>query len=421
MRHLLFLIIVFWVTLTGGFSPPAFAQEQPGEIRVFIDGLPVLFDVQPVIQNNRTLVPFRAVAEALNVNVAWDGLTQTVNASDGKTTVQLQIGNSAAYRNEKPITLDAPPFILGERTLIPLRFFSEAFGCSVAWDAAASNVKITSPPKAMTVVGFYALGDSQTSSWTNLFGKAYPDMGTGNTDIVSELALGWYGMDEKGNLLTRSETGWQRPDGWQDILKAADKYHLKTQMVIQMTDGNGSLTNLLTNEAAMSKAIDSILKEAGQYQGINLDFEGLGWKDEGERLISVRDGFTRFVRLLSGQSKKAGLELTLTLHAPNSAYKGYDYQALGEAADRIIIMAYDYGSEPEPVSLVNQAVEMAKAAVPPEKLLLGISTPSETPESVLTKVGIAKRYNLNGVAIWRLGLVPDETWNKLRSTVRARS
>jgi len=80
-------------------------------------------------------------------------------------------------------------------------------------------------------------------------------------------------------------------------------------------------------------------------------------------------------------------------------------------------MAYDYGSKPEPVSLVRQAVEMAKANVPPEKLVLGISAPTETPESILTKVGIAKRYGLEGIAIWRLGLVTGEMWDALRATV----
>jgi hypothetical protein len=80
-------------------------------------------------------------------------------------------------------------------------------------------------------------------------------------------------------------------------------------------------------------------------------------------------------------------------------------------------MAYDYGSTPEPVSLVTQAVEMAKALVPPEKLVLGISAASETPESILTKLGIAKRYRLDGIAIWRLGLVTGEIWDALRSTV----
>lgn len=118
--------------------------------------------------------------------------------------------------------------------------------------------------------------------------------------------------------------------------------------------------------------------------------------------------------------KAANLTLTLTLHAPNSAYKGYDYKALGELADQIIIMAYDYGSKPEPVSLVTQAVEMARASVLPEKLVLGVSVPTETAESILIKVGIAKRYGLEGIAIWRLGLVTGEMWDALRSTVMPR-
>ncbi|CEP68348.1 Glycoside hydrolase, superfamily [Moorella glycerini] len=80
-------------------------------------------------------------------------------------------------------------------------------------------------------------------------------------------------------------------------------------------------------------------------------------------------------------------------------------------------MAYDYGSTPEPVSLVEQAVETARASVPPEKLILGISAPTKMAESIITKVGIAKRYNLDGIAIWRLGLVTGEIWGALRVTV----
>ncbi len=420
MKKSLLLIITFTVILTGFLSPPAKAQEQPGVIPVFIDGLPVVFDVQPVIANGRTLVPFRAVAEALNVNVTWDGADQTILASDGKISVRLQIGDVTASRNEIPVTLEAPPVILDGRTLIPLRFFSEAFNCQVVWDEAKRSVKITSPLKLMTVTGFYALGDKETSSWTNLFGKAYPAEGSGNTDVVSVLALGWYSLDKKGNLLNNSDSGWRRPDGWEEILKAAGKYNLKTEMVVQLTDGDGTLTNLLTNQAVMDQAIRGISKESLLYKGVNLDFEGLGWRDQGEKLTSVRSDFAKFVRLLSGELKKNGRSLTLTLHAPNSAYKGYDYQVLGGLADRIIIMAYDYGSRPEPLDLVIEAVEMARTAVPAEKLVLGVSTPSETADSILSKVGVAKRYNLQGIAIWRLGLVSNEMWTALRSSVQPR-
>ncbi len=80
-------------------------------------------------------------------------------------------------------------------------------------------------------------------------------------------------------------------------------------------------------------------------------------------------------------------------------------------------LAYDYGVKPEPVSQVTQAVEMALTAVPAHKLILGISAPSETDASIAAKVGIAKRYNLNGIALWRLGVISDGMWQNLRSGI----
>lgn len=99
MRRFLLITLTLLIALTGVFSPPALAREPERDISVLIDGLPVIFDVKPVIQNGRTLVPFRALAEALNVKVTWDGTTQTVGAEDGNTLVRLQIGNNTASRN----------------------------------------------------------------------------------------------------------------------------------------------------------------------------------------------------------------------------------------------------------------------------------------------------------------------------------
>jgi spore germination protein YaaH len=317
------------------------------------------------------------------------------------------------------MTLDVAPQIVDGRTLIPLRFFSEAFNCQVGWDSTIYQVSIISPPKAMTVIGFYALGDSQTSSWTNLFGQTYPTAATGNTDILSELALGWYSIDKQGNLLDKSRTGWQRPEGWETVLNTAKQYKLQSEMVIHVTDGDGTITSLLNDPIAITRAVKAISEEARQYSGVNLDFEGLGYNDSGEQLKQVQQRFTSFVNLLDQELKTNSTGLTLTLHAPNSAYPGYDYQALGQIADRIIIMAYDYGPKPEPVNQVKQAVEMACNSVPANKLILGISAPSETAASIATKVGIAKRYNLNGVALWRLGVINDGMWQTLRDSLTA--
>lgn len=416
MKFFAIILLTFLLVTFSFFPAAAPAQGQAREISVFIDGLAVNFDVQPVIQQNRVLVPFRAVAEALNIKVSWDNTTQTVEASGGRALVQMRVGNETAFRNGSPITLDVPPVILNGRVLIPLRFFSEAFDSKVAWDPATYSVKITSAPKEMTVVGFYALGDSRTSSWTNLFSRAYPETGTGNTDVVDELALGWYTFDGDGNLLTSSRTGWQRPPGWEDVLKAAGEYHLRTEMVIHATDRSGEISSVLSSQKAAA-LIEAITAEAALYDGVNLNFEEFGLSKSSEELAAAQQLLTDFVRLLSVKLRAANKNLTLTIHPLNSAYKGYDYKALGELADRMIIMAYDYGPKPEPVSLVVQAIEMAKEIVPPQKLLLGISAYYETAESIGPKLGIAKRYELQGIALWRLGLVPREMWDVLRSNV----
>jgi len=416
-RALLFLILVSIVAFCA--APMALAQENKA-ISVFIDDLPAVFDAEPIIQNGRILVPFRAIAEALGVQVEWDGKTQTVYATDGKRDVKLQIGNKTAYCNDSPVLLDVSPIISGGRTLIPLRFFSEAYNCKVDWDGVNRKVKIISAPKEMSVIGFYALGDSRTSSWTDLFGTSYPNIAVGNTDIVDQLALGWYSLDKDGQLLTKSRTGWQRPDGWEDVLEAASKYGMATEMTVHAIDGDGALTALLNNDTAIFTAVSNIIEEAAVYEGINLDFEGLGYKDEGEQLLATQRAFNKFVQLLAERAHKAGLKLTLTLHAPNSVYKGYDYKTLSEYADRIIIMAYDYGTKPEPNDLVIQAVEQSLKYVTKEKLVLGISIPSENSDSLVSKVGIAKRYQLEGIALWRLGLLTDEMWNTLKATVKVK-
>lgn len=419
MKKITALLICFFAALVFFCPQTGQAQHTAKDISVLIDGAPVTFDVPPSVINGRTLVPFRALAEAINVNVSWNASAQTITAHNTDTNIRLQINNATAYRNDKQLTLDVPPIIINNRTLVPLRFFSEAFNCQVDFDKLNYLITITtsSPtPQHIYVSAFYALGDEQTSSWTDLFGRRYPQTADGNTDAVDELAFGWYSIDESGNLITDSSTGWQQPVGWQDVLKAAEKHQLQTAMVIHLTDGTGLLTNLLTNRDMWDDTVEQIAEEAEYYQGVNLDFEGLGLNNQGEELAAVKNNFTDFVGKLAAELKRNDIKLTLTLHAPNSAYRGYDYQALGQLADEIVIMAYDYGTKPEPENLVTDAVLTAKASVPAEKLLLGISAFNETADSLAAKIDLAKKHRLKGIALWRLGLISDEQWAVIKQS-----
>lgn len=404
------------VLIMAGAGAISLAGEAPG---ITVDGMRVASDAAPIIKEGRVLIPFRAAAEAIQVSVSWNSGSKTITASRGGVSVVMKIGSRRVTVNGNTQELDVPAVVQNGRTLVPVRFFSEAFSCSVQWDAANRVVKILSPRKKMSVVGFYALGDAKTSSWTDLFDRAYPEKGIGKTKQINRVEMGWYSMDGAGSLLTRSKTGWQRPTGWETVLEAAREYGLKADMVIHATDRDGDISVLLADPAAQEKLVEAVGAEAAAYDGVNIDFEGLGRTEQGADLLNVRNGFSAFIERLADRLKRDGKTLTVTLHPPNSSYRGYDYQALGEAADRIIVMAHDYGVKPEPEDRVAQAVLQAKQSVPDQKLWLGINVPNETAESILTKAGIAKRYNLQGISLWRLGVISDATWRNLDAAVEA--
>ena len=86
-------IIGFFITLFAltAFMPVT-SYAAAGYIRVFIDGKNLEFDVPPIIQNDRTLAPFRKIGEALGAEVKWDQDTKTVTAYKQGTTLLLRIG-----------------------------------------------------------------------------------------------------------------------------------------------------------------------------------------------------------------------------------------------------------------------------------------------------------------------------------------
>ena len=97
-----FLSIVLVLTLFMS----ALAAEPP--IRIVVGGEPLETDVNPMIVEGRTMLPVRAVFEAIGANVSWDGDTRTVTAQKGDTTVTLQIDSKRMGINGEGKTLDVP-------------------------------------------------------------------------------------------------------------------------------------------------------------------------------------------------------------------------------------------------------------------------------------------------------------------------
>lgn len=98
----------------------------------------------PVIRSNRTLLPVRAVIEAMDGTVSWNGSSRTVTMQKGSKTLYMQIGNSYAWDSAgKMYTLDSAPQIINSRTMLPIRFVVEYFNGSVDWDSSSKTVTIT--------------------------------------------------------------------------------------------------------------------------------------------------------------------------------------------------------------------------------------------------------------------------------------
>lgn len=100
-------------------------------------------DVAPVIRNGRTMLPARFVAEALGGTVGWNEAEQKVTIVKDATTLEIFIGEPFAVVNGEPVQLDSPAFIENSRTYLPIRFIAENLGATVAWDAVAQTVTIT--------------------------------------------------------------------------------------------------------------------------------------------------------------------------------------------------------------------------------------------------------------------------------------
>ena len=113
----------------------AFAQASSDKVTVTMDGQEMEFDVQPVIENGRTLVPMRAIFEALGCAVTYydNGEFPVVMASRGDNFVIVFIGQDFLITDKDEITLDVPAKIVNDRTLVPLRAVSEAFDTKVEW------------------------------------------------------------------------------------------------------------------------------------------------------------------------------------------------------------------------------------------------------------------------------------------------
>lgn len=143
-------------------------------ITITLDGKTVSTDADPIMVQNRTMVPVSAIVGALGGTSSWDQDSHTATFVKGSTTVKVTIGSKTAIVNGVSKGMDVAPKLVkvdnkgGARTMVPLRFISEGFGYDVDWDNPTRTVIIKSPSNSSSGSGSTVTEPSYTVSSTKV-------------------------------------------------------------------------------------------------------------------------------------------------------------------------------------------------------------------------------------------------------------
>ncbi len=195
--------------------------------------------------------------------------------------------------------------------------------------------------------------------------------------FLSELLVFSYGFTGEGDLLP--------PAYGEDDWMIAEAKNFGTRPILTLTpfglDGNFNnrlIHSVVNNEEFKANLIQNLLEimEEKGYQGVDIDFEYI--------LAEDRDAFTVFVQETAEAMRENGYRTSVALAPKTSSeqqgllYEGKDYRALGEAADHVLLMTYEWGytygppMAVAPLNQVRKVVEYALTQIPAEKIDLGI-------------------------------------------------
>ncbi|MDQ0195421.1 copper amine oxidase N-terminal domain-containing protein [Paenibacillus wynnii] len=111
-------------------------------VKLFVNGVESSSEVAPILTSGSTLVPFRAISEALQAEVVWNQKERSVTVTRDGVTVKLIIDKKTAYVNGQPVALQVPASIVKGSTVVPVRFVSEALKATVKWEPESQTVVI---------------------------------------------------------------------------------------------------------------------------------------------------------------------------------------------------------------------------------------------------------------------------------------
>jgi hypothetical protein len=141
------IITVLCVAFIIGSFSVAYGSQP---VSVLVDGKPVVAETSAAIVSGRTMLPFRAVFNALGVSdnsIRWNASSRSIEVWSHNKYIFLAIGSTFAIVNDgitdHMVLLDAAPYIEVGRTMVPVRFVAETLGADVQWEESSRTVIIT--------------------------------------------------------------------------------------------------------------------------------------------------------------------------------------------------------------------------------------------------------------------------------------
>nr|WP_162463254.1 WG repeat-containing protein [Paenibacillus psychroresistens] len=146
LRHACFssrFLLIFVCIAALFFVTSSYAVSADSTIKVKINNVLQSYSQPPVLLNEKTVVPMRAIFEALGAQLIWNDKDKSVIATRGTLSIYLKIGDNKAKVNDEDIILDQPAALINGNTMVPVRFVGEAMGATVTWEQATKTVIIT--------------------------------------------------------------------------------------------------------------------------------------------------------------------------------------------------------------------------------------------------------------------------------------
>ena len=106
------------------------------------------------VEKGRTMLPVRGIAEAMGADVSYDEKSEAVSIQSAEVSVQMIVGENSMTVNGETQSLITAPEIKNDRTMLPVRDVAEALDCEVEWDAETETAVFTKQYQTKRLIVF---------------------------------------------------------------------------------------------------------------------------------------------------------------------------------------------------------------------------------------------------------------------------